>query len=107
MEVLYNEILKTVCDYYGVKRYDVLMKRDCLRSNTYNKARCVAIFLIRESTGDAFKVINDFFQYNHATGALSAHGHVVYMTKKRIEYKKEVYELLVRVLGKINLVATL
>lgn len=103
-ESIYNRIIKEVCDYFGVRRYDVLMKRDNSKS-IYNRARSIAIFLIREVTGDAFKAINIFFQYQHSTGAQAAHWHVVVMSRKHFEYKKDVYRLMARVIGKINLAA--
>jgi hypothetical protein len=101
---IYNQILKEVCDYYQAKRYDVLMKRDTLKNASYNKARIVFIYLIKQITGDTFKAINIFFDMPQ-TGSYAGTKHNMaahnYMTDDK--YKREVDELLIRCEQKINL----
>ena len=69
------------------------MKVDTNYTRRENRARCVAIYFIREITKDVFKWINDYFCFSSFTGAVARHGHVVMMYKKRAEYRKEIDEL--------------
>jgi hypothetical protein len=59
-ESIYNQILKIVCDYFGVSIVDVMTNRTQTR-DAHNVARGVATFFMREYTNDSFWYIGRFF----------------------------------------------
>jgi hypothetical protein len=107
-ESIYNQILNIVCDYFGVRRYDVLMNRTNA-SGKQNKARTIAVYLIRKFTEDKFYTIGLFFG-NDAPHAGGQYRRVF----KRIhsgypmfaEYSQMIFELEYLVYQKIDLVFT-
>lgn len=104
---LYNEIIHVVCDYYGVRRYDVLVSYDGPNfRGKHNRARCVSIYFIRMFTGDAFKIINIFFGFTYPTGAQARQNHVAHRYLYDASYQKEVDEIYKLIEEKINLVVT-
>lgn len=105
MNEVYNNILKEVCQYFMVRRYDVLMSKSTTR-DVHNMARVVAVYLIREFTNDKFFSIGHFFGTT-ASNAGTQYGRV----RGRIEspelkysyYKRQIQDLKNIVSRKINL----
>jgi chromosomal replication initiation ATPase DnaA len=101
-ESFYNDVVKEVCDYFGVRRYDVLMVRTNDRSKQ-NAARVIAVYLIRFFTGDTFKKIGIFFDNtaSHTGGQyVRAYAKRNSGSEKYAKYKKDIIELEKRIYQK-------